>query len=203
MPDMAKTAPELLQKKDFTTLVEEMLRDAASGHGGRLALTDTREGSALRTLVEVFAREMAVAYEQLDLVQENAWLATARGPALDRVVDLLGIKRYQNGHLRGTVVFSRTTPAGEDIPIPAGTVVSGRAACPCATVRQVVLKKGDMHVEAEVRTLEPVESFAEEERFGLGCLHTLPRPVAGIEQVCNQAKLLPATRPESDGELRD
>jgi len=203
MPDMAKTAPELLQKKDFTVLVDAMLRDAASGDGGRLALTDTQEGSALRTLVEVFAREMAVAYEQLDLVQDNAWLATARGPALDRVVDLLGIRRHRPGHLRGTVVFSRSTPALEDIPIPAGTVVAGRDACPCATVRQVILKKGDMQVEAEVRALEPAVASAEEERFGPGCLHTLPRPVSGIEQVGNQAELLPAAQAETDAELRD
>jgi hypothetical protein len=203
MPDMAQTTPELLRKKKFTSLVKEMLQDAASGQGGRLALTDTQEGSVLRTLVEVFAREMAVAYEQLDLVQENAWLATARGPALDRVVDLLGIKRYRTGHLRGTVVFSRATAAEEDLLIPAGTMVSGRDTCTCATVHQIVLKKGECKVEAEVCSCESVEWIDEQETFDPGCLHILPRPIAGIEQVCNQKKLLLATRPESDTKLRD
>src|SRR5574343_2038909 len=113
-------------KKGFADLAEALIRDIRSGLGGRPALTDANEGSVVRTLVEAFARELAVCYEQLDSVYRNAYLDSASGPALDNVVALLGLERQRGGHLEGTAVFSRGQPAPEDIHIPLGTLVAGR-----------------------------------------------------------------------------
>ena len=55
---MAAETPFL--QKDFATLVEHMLETVGSGTGGSKALTDTTEGSVVRTLLEAFAREMSL-----------------------------------------------------------------------------------------------------------------------------------------------
>ena len=77
------------RKKDFAEVVDALLTDIGSGMGGRIALTDANEGSVVRTLAEAFARELAVCYEQLDVVYRNAYLETANGAALDKALELL------------------------------------------------------------------------------------------------------------------
>ncbi len=56
--------PMLFVKKDFAAIVQDMLRDLADPAGGRVALADVTEGSVVRTLVEAFAHELAVAYAE-------------------------------------------------------------------------------------------------------------------------------------------
>jgi len=65
--------------KDFATLVEDLLQQVKSPAGGRTPLTDTSEGSVVRTLLEAFARELAVCYEQLHKVYRYGYLDTAEG----------------------------------------------------------------------------------------------------------------------------
>src|SRR3954463_10767416 len=113
------------RKKDFHDIVDALLATAAAGEGGRTALTDVSAGSVVRTLMESFARELAVCYEQLDIVYRYAYLDTAAGVALDNVVALLGLERQRAGFLVGAVEFSRLLPAEADIAIPAGTLVAG------------------------------------------------------------------------------
>lgn len=196
MPD---NQPSAFVKKDFSALVDHLLEDLASGRGGRTAFTDHNEGSVVRTLVEVFARELAVAYEQLENVYRSGFLETATGTSLDKVVDLLGIQRRMPGHLEGIVTFSRGFPAPEDIPIPAGTWVAGRDVPTCATTRPAVLLKGAQSVDVEVLSLE----LADIARIKAGVLATMPQPIIGLEQVTNPADLLVRQRAETDSELRE
>jgi uncharacterized phage protein gp47/JayE len=88
----------------------------------------------VRTLTEAFARELAVCYQQLRKVYQHGFLDTAEGVALDNVVALLGMNRQRAGHLEGLVTFRRPQPAAADIPVPSGTLVSGRGAPVCVTV---------------------------------------------------------------------
>ncbi|MBE0619449.1 MAG: baseplate J/gp47 family protein [Burkholderiales bacterium] len=186
------------QKKDFAGLVKDLLEDVRSGSGGRIALTDAAEGSVVRTLMEVFARELAVCYEQLDMIYRSAYLDTATGASLDNVVALLGIQRRRAGHLEGSVTFGRGQPAPEDIHIPAGTLVSGRKAPEFATVEDAVLRKGESAVSVGVRALEPGG-----ETVGPGILSVMPRPIALIDQLHNAGELILRQREETDEELRD
>ena len=78
-------------KRAFGDVVRTLLDELRSGTGGRAALTDTTAGSVVRTLVEAFAREMAVCYEQLERVYEAGYLETASSGALDSVVALVGL----------------------------------------------------------------------------------------------------------------
>lgn len=186
------------QKKDFAVLVKDLLEDVRSGSGGRIALTDAAEGSVVRTLMEVFARELAVCYEQLDMIYRSAYLDTATGPSLDNVVALLGLQRRRAGHLEGSVTFGRGQPAPEDIHIPAGTLVSGRKAPQFATVEDAVLRKSESAVSVGVRALEPGG-----ETVGPGILTVMPRPIALIDQLTNAGELILRQREETDDELRN
>jgi hypothetical protein len=68
---------------------------------GDALLTDRNPGSLTRTLAESFGRELAVLRKQMENVYRSAYLDTAEGPALERVVALLGIKRKSRGGRTG------------------------------------------------------------------------------------------------------
>lgn len=194
-------------KKTFSGIVDTLLEDVASGRGGRTALTDLSGGSVVRTLMEVFAREMAVCYEQLDLVYRSAYLDTAAGAALNNVVALAGMQRRPAGHLEGLVTFARARPAAQDIHIPAGTLVAGRGQPVFATVGAAVLAQGERLVSVGVLSLEPAGPAAGGASAGpvvvkAGDLNTMPRPIAEIESVSNPAAMIPRQRAETDDELR-
>lgn len=186
--------------KDYATLVEDMLAEAGSGTGGNTALTDTTEGSVVRTLMEVFAREMAVCYQQLDTVYRYAYLDTAEGVALDNVVALLGIHRKKPGHIEGNINLRRQTPAIDDINIRAGTLISGRDIPLFETVERAILPKGSTQVTVDIRSLEPGEEGV---TIKSGQLNLMPRPVLGIETVTNESSLSLRSKEETDIELRE
>ena len=57
-------------------------------------INDVAVGSVARTIVEAIGRELSVAYAQLNLAYDSGFLETATGNSLDRVVALLGYRRY-------------------------------------------------------------------------------------------------------------
>lgn len=183
--------------KDFAEVVDALLDDIGSGMGGRIAVTDANEGSVIRTLAEAFARELAVCYQQLDQVYRNAYLDTAEGVALDKVVALLGIERQRGGHLEGTALLSRGQPAPEDIHIPQGTLVAGRNQPLFATTAAGVLNRGERSLIVGIRAQEPGGDTVR-----AGALNILPRPIAGIDSVNNPGDLVLRQREETDEELR-
>ena len=175
----------------------DLLGHVRSGSGGNTALTDAAEGSVVRTLMEAFARELAVCYEQLDIVYQNAYIETASASGLDNVVALLGVARQKSGHLEGSVSFGRNSPAPDDIYIPQGTLVAGRNVPLFATSVEATLQRGEKQVSVGVRALE-----AGGEKVAAGTLSLMPRPLAGIESVSNDNDLILRQRAESDEALR-
>lgn len=182
--------------KDFATLTSELLQSLAAATGS--PLTDDSEGSVVRTLSEAFARELAVCYQQLRKVYQHGFLDTAEGVALDNVVALLGMNRQRAGHLEGLVTFGRPQPAAADIPVPSGTLVSGRGAPVCETVEDSVLAKGGQEVTVRARSLEPGEQAVK-----AGALNLMPRPIWGVDTVVNHVDLLLRQNQETDDELRE
>src|SRR5258708_31717709 len=98
--------------------------DLAAQTGAAPLLSDRNPGSVTRLLAESFAREFAVLSRQLEGVYRAGFLDTATGRDLDQLVALLGLVRRTRTAAAGTVVFSRGTPAGADVFIPAGTLIS-------------------------------------------------------------------------------
>jgi len=185
------------QKKDFAAIGETLSDDVRQGVGKRPKLTDRYEGSVVLTLLEAFARELAVAYEQLDFVYRCAFLETAKGTALDQVVALLGLKRLPpHDYLVGSVQFSRATPADADIAIPAGTMVAGLEPPMVQTVQDARLEAGRTSVTVDVQSVEPQSKPIPPGNFTL-----MQRPIFGVE-VTNPGPIIMRQTGESDDELR-
>src|SRR4051794_23734708 len=87
-------------------------------------LADFEEGSVVRSLYESFAYELALLYEQLDLVYQAGFVDTAEGSHLDRVVAVLGLKRNEPDFAAGIVTFERDKGLIEELVIPIGTLVA-------------------------------------------------------------------------------
>lgn len=163
-------------------------------------------GGVARTLLEAFAREMAIFYATLDAAHRSGFLDTAEGPALDHVVAILGIRRARAGRLTGKVEFSRAIAAQHDIVIPAGRRVTGVLAdkpLPLfETVEEVVLARGQTRVVAEVQEVQEADSPAAPPLLNPGVLTIMPRPVLGVESVRNIEPLSRRQSDESDTQLR-
>ncbi|OAD22263.1 hypothetical protein THIOM_001942, partial [Candidatus Thiomargarita nelsonii] len=66
------------EKKSFNNIYENMVAETRS----RIPqLTDFEEGSVIRSLYETFAYELALLYEQMDLVYQAGFIDTATGAA--------------------------------------------------------------------------------------------------------------------------
>lgn len=163
-------------------------------------LNDRNPGSVLRTLAESFAREFAVLSQQLELVYDAAFVATATGRDLDQVAALVGVIRRGATHARGEVVFRRPTPAPADITVPAGTLVS-TATPPQVTVEStetVTLRRGSFSVAVPVRALQPGPDGVAAERT----LTVVHRAIFGVDEVLNPVGLSFGGGAEPDDELR-
>jgi uncharacterized phage protein gp47/JayE len=136
-------------------------------------------------------------YLQLQAVYDSAFLETATGPSLDKVVALIGATRLPAGHPVVQVRFSRKEGASGRITIPSGTPVTDAA--------------GNRYLTLETLTLEPYETTREVQAGGeaantelveTGQIDRLETMVAGISSVDNQQPSHRLSAPESDDELR-
>src|SRR2546427_12387387 len=77
--------------------------------------------------MEAVCKEQALSYAKLNLAYDSAFLETATGSSLDRVVALLGYQRFRAGRPIGTVTFTRRAGSIGNITIPAGTPITDTA----------------------------------------------------------------------------
>lgn len=161
-------------------------------------ITDLNAGSVARTLMEAAAKEMAILYAQLNLAYDSAFLETATGSSLDRVVALLGYRRFRAGSPVGTVAFARRAGALGEITIPAGTPITDASdKVRYETVETRLMRAGETNAEIAVRgsteNTPPVEP---------NTLTVIQRAIAGLDSVNNERPTSRATEDEGDVELR-
>jgi len=161
-------------------------------------ITDLNVGSVARTLMEAVSKEMAILYAQLNLAYDSAFLETATSSSLDRVVALLGCKRFRAGRPVGTVTFQRRGGAVGEITIPAGTPITDTSdKVRYETVETRLMRAGETNAEIAVRgateNTPPVDS---------NVLTVIQRAIAGLDTVTNERPTARATEDESDTELR-
>ena len=160
-------------------------------------LTDLNVGSVVRTLMESVAREVAVLEQQMDRVYRSAYLETAEGANLDKVVALVGVSRIPAGTSVVRLRFTRAPGSTGRVTIPAGTVVSDDAGNRYATMTALVLEPGEPSREVGAagvtKAVPPVDADA---------LTRLEVLIAGISTVINDSPATAATSPESDDDLR-
>lgn len=161
-------------------------------------ITDLNVGSVARTLLEAAAKEMAILYAQLNLAYDSAFLETATGSSLDRVVALLGYRRFRAGSPVGTVAFARRAGALGEITIPAGTPITDASdKVRYETVETRLMRAGETSAEIAVRgateNTPPVDA---------NVLTVIQRAIAGLDSVTNERPMTRATEDEADVELR-
>ncbi len=160
-------------------------------------LTDLNVGSVVRTLLETVARELAVGYQHLELIYKSAFVETAEGSSLDKVVALVGVARLPVGHPIVSVRFSRRAGTPGRITVPAGT--------------PIVDTSGNRYQTLEPLTLEPYETTREvlaggesaaTQEVEAGQLTLLEITIAGISEVTNPQPARRLSAPETDADLR-
>lgn len=166
-------------------------------------LSDINVGSVTRTLAEAFARELAAMSQQLFLVYNSGFLSTARGPALDQVVAILGEKyaRKSGDYATGEVLFKRNSPATADIFINDGILVSTESGEPKTyeTIQEKILRKGKNEISVPVRAVKKGQDGVTEART----IRVMVQPIMGIDEVTNPNGILPTGIEETDEELRE
>ncbi len=173
-------------------------------------ITDRNVGSVARTLVESIGRELAMLYEQMDLVYRSGFVDLAEGPALEFVVSLLGLKRIRAGREVGEVLFARSSPAPGDITIPLGTIVTTpplgeqQATFEFETTATRTLRQGQTEIAAPIRFRPTVEQQTAFTRGSVpaGAISLIPKPIVGIERVTNPEATTRGAEDETDEQLR-
>ena len=160
-------------------------------------LTDLNVGSVVRTMLESVARELAATYQHLQKVYDSAYIDTAQGPSLDRVVALVGVSRLAADHPVATLRFSRRPDSPGQITLPAGTAVTDA--------------KGNRYLTAATITIEPNETSIDVVAVGervttkvaaAGELNRLELAVAGVSTVSNPESARAIGAGETDDALR-
>lgn len=194
-------------KKSYEELTVDILRRLESGG----VLTDLNPGSAVRTLVEAFARQLALAYEQLTKIYEMGFIDTAEGEALDHLVALMGQKRFTGPQAVGEASFGRDPRVVGQVVIPEGTnlqIVLARApGAPLVykTRREAILAAGQTSVTVEIYTDLPSGAPPETVLLQTGdvpAVGTLTGSIAGVSNASIRNPTSVRGQAESDADLR-
>ncbi|MET0662493.1 MAG: baseplate J/gp47 family protein [Ilumatobacteraceae bacterium] len=160
-------------------------------------LTDLNVGSVVRTMLESVARELAVEELLMESVYRSAFIDTAEGSNLDKVVALVGVKRRPAGVAIARLRFARSAGSTGRITIPTATVVADDQGSRYSTVAPLVLEPGEPSREVLAagvsRSTPAVEA---------GTLVNPEVLIAGIATVTNESPSANAAAPETDDELR-
>jgi hypothetical protein len=195
-------------KRSYEELTVGLLRRLQDGN----VLTDVNPGSVVRTLVEAFARELAEAYEQMQLVYDMAFLDTATGDALSRLVALIGEQRYAGQQAVGEAIFQRDPRVAGQLTIAAGTELEvvlprlpGRS-LHYRTRHDAVLAAGQNSVTVEIYTELPPDADPEQSLILPGEVPVIATPAvqtAGIGNVTISEPTGLRGQAETDPELRE
>lgn len=150
---------------DLRDRLERTFKNAA-GEGIEL-----NQGSPQQQMIDMAAQEFAHHWMALEEVYYAGFYQDASGEALDKQLALAGFTRIPARSATGEVVFSRESPAPDDITIQAETVVTTRRTetrppIPFETTEEVILSEGDTEVTAPIEALKPWQSELNEQWLG-------------------------------------
>jgi uncharacterized phage protein gp47/JayE len=160
-------------------------------------VTDLNVGSVVRTLTESIARELATTYEHLRNVYDSAFLDTAEGGSLDRVVALVGVTRLPAGHPVASVRFARRPGTPGRLTVPSGTAVVDAEGSRYLTNDELTLEPGE-----EARVVTARGESAATKVVAAAALNRPEVVLAGVAEVSNPDPARALTSAESDAELR-
>lgn len=158
------------------------------------------QASDVMIRLRVLAAQLDTYCQQAEQTAGQAFFDTATGEALERHAALRGLTRKEGSKATGLVVFQRSTPAGYQILIPAGTLVQsgGAEAMTFATVQDVVMGGTLISAIASVQAVEPGSRY----NLQNGSITVMVTPPPGISQVYQLTACQGGSDPETDEELR-
>ncbi len=160
-------------------------------------VNDLNTGSVVRTLLETIAFEMALTYQHLERIYDSAFLETAEGRSLDKVVALVGIRRLPAGHPVVKVRFERRAGTPGRITIAPGTVLTDDSGNRYLTQEELVLEPGE-----STRDTMAVGDAPGTAEVDAGALNRPEVIIAGIDRVSNPQPARRLGQAETDEELR-
>lgn len=158
------------------------------------------QASDVMIRIRVLASQLAFYCQAAEEAVRDAFPATAAGEALDRHAALRGLTRKEGVRSTGVVSFGRTSPAGYDILIPAGTVVQSGGDEPLqfVTIRDVTLPGTYTSIIATVEAVEPGAKY----NLKTNTITVMVTPPPGITVLKHVTACKNGTDSESDDALR-
>ncbi|VTR92934.1 Uncharacterized protein OS=Spirochaeta sp. JC202 GN=JY97_14255 PE=4 SV=1: Baseplate_J [Gemmata massiliana] len=158
-------------------------------------LDDVSVGSVTRILSEAIGREISILYDRLKDVYLSAFVDTATGGDLDRVVAILGVSRRGADARVGEATFFGVAGRRDAVNIPVGTAVSTVKGDRFLTTESRVLQASQSSIDVPIRAEKATLAAA-------GEITKLVITIPGIASVRNRDALTPPEKKESDDELR-
>lgn len=151
--------------------------------------------------LKVLAGELANLLKIGNNLEQQLFATTSTGDYLDRHGNLLGINRKTAGRAKGSVVFSRDTPATNNITIPKGVVVSTSTEPGIffETTEISMLKIGEKQVEVPIQATE----LGDQSNLAANMISVIVNAPPGITQVTNPSPISGGEPIESDNIYRE
>ena len=180
---------------DFSSIYTQ-LKTAFETESGYPVQDDTDLGIRMK----VMAGELYHLSEQIETVKRQMFPQSASGEYLEHHGACRDLYKKPAAAARGTLRFSRTTPASQNIVIPAGTL------CSASSAGDAVYLTGEEGVLPAGQTSVDVPGTAAQVGTGgnllAGKIDTLMSAVAGISSVTNPVNFSGGMEQESDESFR-
>jgi uncharacterized phage protein gp47/JayE len=166
-----------------------------------LAGFDADDASDIGIRLKVLAAELAEYYARLGELEKQILPLTSTGRYLEYHAEAKGIFRKPGVKASGKLRFSRETPAGADIAIPAGIVcaVLGDAQATYVTTEDGKIAAGGTFAEIAAEAEAPGEAGNAAAR----AINAMITPATGITAVENAAAFTGGAGEEGDDALRE
>ena len=182
--------------KSYNAIIEAAKQRAKQYFGEDI---DLSENSPILQFANSILMEAAILWNVAEDIYYSAFIDFATGKSLDYIAALIGYTRIAAAKATGTVTFSRSTPASEDIIIPAGTRVStSDGSVVFKTTQAVTLTAGLTSVDAQIEAVEP----GSQGNVAANTISVIVDPVSGIEAVNNANPTEDGRDTETDEEFR-
>lgn len=165
-----------------------------------LAGFEADDASDLGIRMKVLAAQLELLYLRAEELEARAFPESSSGEYLDRHAAQRGLSRKAATSAQGEVRFSRSTPAPQDIPLPAGLIVStaGDPAYRYVTTSDGLIEQGRLWAQVTAQAETPGRAG----NASAGAVSLMITPVSGVSTVANPQPFTGGVDAESDDSLR-
>jgi len=182
--------------KSYEVILSEYEQYARQEFGDDIDLSET---SPLKHILQVAAARESALWQILEDAYYAGFIDFATGQSLDNLAALVGYKRKQAERATGTVTFSRSTPASQDITIPAGTrVATPDESVVFRTTQVATLTAGTTSVDVSIEAVDAGSAG----NVAANTITKIVDPISGIEAVNNANPTSGGKDTETDKEFR-